>query len=108
MLGLIAASTFVLYRAAFYLGVALQYPIYIACGLIVPARDPARLARPDLVGAGADLGLPRRSRTRPSAAIAWPEIGMCLLLSVIYFAIALPCLWFFERLARDRATLRLA
>jgi ABC-2 type transport system permease protein len=36
MLGLVMASTFVLYRAAFSLGISLQYPVWIACGLLVP------------------------------------------------------------------------
>ena len=107
LLGLITASTFVLYRAAFYLGVALQYPIYIACGLILPlAILPGWLGPISWV-----LAPTWGFRGLTDAAVGgnpWPEIGMCLFLSVIYFAIALPCLWFFERLARDRATLRLA
>ena len=108
LLGLITASTFVLYRAAFYLGIALQYPIYIACGLILPlailpgwlgpiswvlaptwgfraltdaARRRQSLARDRDVPA-ASASSTSRSRSRAS--------------------------WFFERLARDRATLRLA
>ena len=36
MLGLVMASTFVLYRAAFSLGSPLQYPVWIATGLLVP------------------------------------------------------------------------
>jgi len=38
----------------------------------------------------------------------WPAIGMCAVVSVAYLAIALVCLAFFERLARSRASLRLA
>ena len=33
---------------------------------------------------------------------------MCFGLSVVYIAIAIPCLAVFEHLARDRATLKLA
>ncbi len=36
MLGLMMAATFVLYRAAFQLGIAMQYPVWIVTGLLVP------------------------------------------------------------------------
>ena len=107
LLGLIAASTFVLYRAAFYLGVALQYPVYIACGLIVPFS-----ILPDWLGPISWALAPTWGfQGLTEAAVggnAWPEIAACLGLSAAYFAIAIPCLASFERLARDRATLRLA
>ncbi len=45
MLGLVIASTFILYRAAFHLGVAMQYPVWIATGLLVPLS-----VLPDIVG----------------------------------------------------------
>ena len=62
MLGLVMASTFVLYRAAFSLGISLQYPVWIATGLLVPLS-----VLPAFVGKigwflGAVLGLPRDQR----------------------------------------------
>jgi ABC-2 type transport system permease protein len=39
MLGLIMAAAFVLYRAAFHLGIAMQYPVWIVTGLL--ARCPS-------------------------------------------------------------------
>lgn len=107
LLGLIAASTFVLYRAAFHLGVALQYPVYIASGLIVPFS-----ILPGWLGPVSWVLAPTWGfRGLTEAALGgspWPDVGMCLLLSAAYFAVAMPCLWTFERLARDRATLKLA
>lgn len=107
LLGLIAASTFVLYRAAFHLGVALQYPVFIACGLIVPFS-----ILPDWLGPISWILAPTWGfQGLTDAALggnAWPEIAACVLLSAVYFAVAVPCLRAFERLARDRATLRLA
>jgi ABC-2 type transport system permease protein len=107
LLGMIAASLFVLTRAASYLGVALQYPVYLASGLIVPlAILPAWLGPVSWILAPT-WGY--RALTHASTGrSAWPEIGMCLLLSAVYVLIALPCLAWFERLARDRASLRLS
>ena len=58
LLGMIAASLFVLSRAASYLGVALQYPVYLASGLIVPLATPARPGSARLVDSRSDLGIP--------------------------------------------------
>jgi ABC-2 type transport system permease protein len=107
LLGLIAASLFVLSRAAAYVGVALQYPVYIACGLIIPlAILPAWIEPLSWV-----LAPTWGYRALTQSALggnAWPEIGMCLLLSVAYAVVALPCLAWFEKLARERASLRLS
>jgi len=107
LLGMIAASTFVLYRAAFYLGVALQYPVYIACGLIVPFSVLPGWLDPISWLLAPTWGL-RGLREAALGGDPWPDIGVCLLLSAAYFVIAVPCLWGFERLARGRATLKLA
>lgn len=107
LLGLIAVSTFVLYRAAFYLGVALQYPVYIACGLIVPFTVLPGWLDPISWLLAPTWGF-RGLRDAAVGGDPWFDISMCLVLSAAYFVIALPCLWWFERLARDRATLKLA
>jgi hypothetical protein len=39
---------------------------------------------------------------------AWRDIGMCWVASIAYLAISLVCLAYFERLARARASFRLA
>ena len=106
LLGLITASTFVLYRAAFYLGVALQYPVYIACGLILPLA-----ILPDWLGPVSWVLAPTWGfRGLTDAAIGgdpWPEIGMCLLLSVVYTVLGAVLLGRFLESARRRATLSL-
>jgi ABC-2 type transport system permease protein len=107
LLGMIAASLFVLSRAASYLGVALQYPVYLASGLLVPlALLPAWLGPISWIVAPT-WGY-RALTHAATGGNSWPQIGMCLLLGVIYVAVALPCLAWFERLARDRASLRLS
>lgn len=107
LLGMIAASLFVLSRAASYLGVALQYPVYLASGLLVPlALLPAWLGPISWIVAPT-WGY-RALTHAATGGNSWPQIGMCLLLGVIYVGVALPCLAWFERLARDRASLRLS
>jgi len=108
MLGLVMASTFVLYRAAFSLGIALQYPVWIATGLLVPLS-----ILPAFVGQiGWCLGpywgfRAIRDATLGSASQAWREIGMCFVVSAVYAVIGSVCLHFFERVARSRGSLKL-
>jgi ABC-2 type transport system permease protein len=107
LLGLITAATFVLYRSAFALGISMQYPVWIATGLLVPLA-----VLPSWLGPVSWLLAPtwgfRAIREAALGGSPWPAIGMCAVVSVAYLAIALACLAFFERLARSRASLRLA
>ncbi len=107
LLGLVAASLFVLSRAASYLGVALQYPVYIASGLIIPLAILPTWLGPVSWVLAPTWGF-RGLADAANGDNAWTEIGMCLFLSVVYALVALPCLAWFERLARDRASLRLS
>lgn len=106
MLGLITAATFVLYRASFSLGVSLQYPVWIATGLLVPLS-----VLPDYVGPISWFLAPtwgfNAIRESALGGTPWPDIAMCVAMSGVYLAIAAVCLRSFERLARARATLRL-
>ena len=106
-LGLIVSSTFVLYRAAFFLGVAMQYPVWIACGLLVPLS-----ILPGWVGPISWVLAPTWGFRAISRAVvggdAWLPIGLCLALSVAYALVTVVLLRGFERLARGRATMRLA
>ena len=77
LLGMIAASLFVLSRAASYLGVALQYPVYLASGLLVPlAMLPAWLGPISWIVAPT-WGY-RAFTHAADGSSAWPQIGMCL------------------------------
>jgi ABC-2 type transport system permease protein len=106
MLGLVMASTFVLYRAAFSLGIALQYPVWIATGLLVPLS-----VLPTFVGRiGWFLGPYWGFRAIREAALGptpWPDIGMCLVVSGAYLAVGATCLRWFVQVARSRGTLKL-
>ena len=104
LMGLVLASTFILYRHANALSNLLEYPVWIACGLIFStsllpgwtrpiswasavlgrARDPARRARRQRVAAARDGHAPRLA---------------CLVIGTLTFRALSTC-------ARARATCR--
>lgn len=106
MLGLVMTATFVLYRAAFHLGIAMQYPVWIATGVLVPLS-----VLPGFVGSVSWFLAPtwgfRAIQESALGLSPWPDIGMCLVVSAVYLVIATVCLRAFEHVARSRATLRL-
>jgi ABC-2 type transport system permease protein len=107
MLGLILASTLVLYRAALYLGNSFEYPGWLVCGLLVPLSVLPGWVKPISWVLAPTWGM---SAIRQSTVGGSPlePILMCLLLSACYAVIAIVCLRLFERLARRRASLALA
>jgi len=107
LLGLIAASTFILYRAAFALGVSLQYPVWIVTGLLFPLSLLPAWVGPISWVLAPTWGF-RAIKESAFGGSAWPSIGMCVVVSLAYLAVSLVCLAYFERLARDRASFRLA
>lgn len=106
MLGLVIASTFVLYRAAFALGIGLQYPVWIASGLLVPLSTLPPFVR-DI---GWFLGPYWGFRGLRDAAIgsgAWRYIAMSFVVSAGYFVFGTLCLRAFVHVARARGSLKL-
>lgn len=106
MLGLVMASTFVLYRAAFSLGISLQYPVWIATGLLVPLS-----VLPTWVGQvgwflGPYWGF-RGIREATLGSAPWPDIGMSFAISAAYLVIGSVCLHVFVRVARSTGSLKL-
>jgi ABC-2 type transport system permease protein len=106
MLGLVTAATFIVYRAAFSLGVSMQYPVWIATGLMVPLS-----VLPDFVGPISWFLAPtwgfRAIREAALGGTPWGDIALSALASAGYLALAAVCLRVFEHVARSRATLRL-
>jgi ABC-2 type transport system permease protein len=106
LLGLVLASTFVLYRHANALSNLLEYPLWLLCGVLVPlgvlpgwAEVLGRLLSPT-------WGVEALQK----AALGgdpWPALGLCVLLGALNVVIGILALRRFERLARDRATLSL-
>jgi ABC-2 type transport system permease protein len=106
LLGLVLASTFVLYRNANALSNLLEYPIWLVTGLLVSLS-----LLPGWVGPISWLLAPTWGvnglREAAIGGDPWPEIAMCFLLGGVYFALGHFALRHFERLARERATLTL-
>jgi ABC-2 type transport system permease protein len=106
LLGLLLASTFVLYRNANAMSNLLEYPVWIASGLvfstsILPAwTHPISWILPPYWGI---LAL----RHAAFGGNAWVPILMALALGTISVGIATYTLRLFEHLARARATLAL-
>ena len=105
-LGLIMAASFVLYRASFSLGIATQYPMWIATGLLVPLSILPAWVGPVSWVLAPTWGF-RAIQESALGKTPWPDIGMCALLSVVYFLLGFVGLAAFERVARARGTLRL-
>jgi ABC-2 type transport system permease protein len=106
MLGLIMAATFVLYRASFHLGIATQYPVWIVTGLLVPLSFLPDFVRPISWLLAPTWGF-RGIKEAALGGTPWPDIGMGLVLSVVYLVIGGSCLVAFEYVARARGSLRL-
>ena len=106
LLGLVLASTFVLYRHASAFSNLLEYPVWLVSGLLVPVSLLPGWVEPLSWVLAPTWGV---KAVRESALGGEPgfAIAMCLLLSAVYLAIGTMTMANFERLARKRATLAL-
>jgi ABC-2 type transport system permease protein len=106
LMGLVLASTFILYRYANALANLLEYPVWIASGLVfstslLPAwTRPISWALPPYWGV---LAL----RHAALGGEVWPPLAMVALLGAASVTIAAVTFRVFEHLARARATLSL-
>jgi ABC-2 type transport system permease protein len=107
MLGLLVAATFVLYRAAVFLGNTLEYPVWLATGLLVPLSILPGWVRPVSWLLAPTWGM-RALRESALGGSPLPSIGMCLVVSLAYALLAAAFLGYFERIARSRASFALS
>ena len=106
LLGLVMASTFVLYRHASAFSNLLEYPVWLVSGLLVPIALLPGWAEPISWLLAPTWGV-RAVRDAALGGDPLAEIGMCVALSAAYLAIGTVTMANFERLARSRATLSL-
>ena len=106
LLGLVMASTFVLYRHATAFSNLLEYPIWLVTGLLVPVSMLPGFVEPLSWVLAPTWGV-RAVREAALGGEPLPAIGMCLLLSAVYLTVGSITMANFERLARARATLSL-
>ncbi len=107
LLGLVLASTFILYRNANAMSNLLEYPVWLVSGLLTPLSLFPGWVRPLSWMLAPTWGV----KAIRGAALGGGEplfaIGMCLALAAIYLVLGTVLLRNFERLARERATLSL-
>jgi ABC-2 type transport system permease protein len=106
MLGLLLASTFVLYRQANAFSNLLEYPVWLATGLLVPLSLLPGWVTPISWILSPTWGM-RAVREAAFGGDAWPEMAVCAALGLVYLGLGALALQNFERLARSRATLSL-
>ncbi len=106
LLGLVLASTFVLYRSASAFSNLLEYPVWLVTGLLVPVSLLPGFVEPISWVLAPTWGV-RAIRRAALGGDPWPAIAMCVLLAAAYLAIGALTLRNFERLARQQATLSL-
>ncbi|MFL6041035.1 MAG: ABC transporter permease [Gaiellales bacterium] len=106
LLGLVLASTFVLYRSASAFSNLLEYPVWLVTGLLVPVSLLPGFVEPLSWVLAPTWGV-KAIRRAALGGDPWPAVGMCLLLGCIYLVVGAFTLRNFERLARAQATLSL-
>jgi ABC-2 type transport system permease protein len=107
LLGLVMASTFVLYRNANAFANLLEYPVWLVTGLLVPLSLLPAWVTPLAWTLGPSWGV-RAVRAAAIGGSPWPAVGMCLGLATVYLVVGALLLANFERLARRDATLALS
>jgi ABC-2 type transport system permease protein len=106
LLGLVLASTFVLYRQANAFSNLLEYPVWLVTGLLIPVSLLPGFVEPLSWVLAPTWGV-RAVRESALGGDPLAAIAMCLLLSAVYLAIGAVTMANFERLARKHATLAL-
>lgn len=108
-LGMLIATTFVLYRHANALGNLLEYPIWLATGLLVPLVTLPFWVRPISWVLAPTWGMEAIRGAALGADIATPliAIAMCVALAVVYYVGSRIALRYVLTKARRDATLSL-
>jgi ABC-2 type transport system permease protein len=106
LLGLVLASTFVMYRQANALSNLLEYPIWLVTGLLTGLALLPGWTRPISWALAPTWGV----KALREAAIGGDPgfaVAMSVALGLAYLVIGHYCLRYFEKLAREKATLSL-
>jgi ABC-2 type transport system permease protein len=106
LMGLLMASSFVLYRHANALANLLEYPVWIATGLLFPIALLPAWVKPVSWLLAPTWGIAAIRHAALGGAV-WFPLGMCAATGAAYLALAAVFLRTFERAARARATLSL-
>jgi ABC-2 type transport system permease protein len=106
LLGLVLSSTFVLLRNANSLANLLEYPVWLVTGLLISLSLLPGWTRPISYILAPTWGI-KALREAALGGNPGPAVAACLVLGLVYLVIGHFCLQYFERLAREKATLAL-
>jgi ABC-2 type transport system permease protein len=106
-LGLVLASTFILYRNANALSNMLEFPVWLVTGALVSISLLPGWVRPLSWALSPTWGF-RAVRSAAFGGDAWPALGMSVALAAVYLVLGALCIRLFEIQARKRAALALA
>lgn len=104
LLGLVLGSSFVLYRNANAISNALEYPVWLVCGLLVPLSLLPGWTHPLAYILAPTWGV-QALRTAALGGNPWLPLLWCLAASLAYLALGVVLVRNVERLARVNATL---
>jgi len=108
LLGLVFASTFVLYRHANSLSNMLEWPVLLVTGLLLPVSQLQDWTHPIAWALAPYWGINAlRSAALGIGWSAWANIAITLALGALYYVIGSVCLRHFVTAARRKATLSL-
>jgi ABC-2 type transport system permease protein len=107
LMGLLMASSFVLYRNANALANLLEYPVWVATGLLFPVTLLPSWVEPISWLLAPRWGVDAIRHAASGGGAVWFPILMCLVVGAAYLVLAALFLRVFEREARARATLSL-
>jgi ABC-2 type transport system permease protein len=107
LMGLLMASSFILYRNANALSNLLEYPVWVATGLLFPIALLPGWVRPVSWLLAPSWGIQAIRHAALGHGRVWFPLLMCAVVGLAYLMLAGVCLRFFERAARVRATLSL-
>ncbi|MEO8511152.1 MAG: ABC transporter permease [Chloroflexota bacterium] len=106
-LGMLIATSFVLYRHANALGNLLEYPIWLAAGLLVPISTLPFWVRPISWLLAPTWGMEAIRGAATGSQPPWLAIASCFVLAVVYYIAARILLVYVLDKARRDATLAL-
>jgi ABC-2 type transport system permease protein len=108
LMGLLMASSFILYRNANALSNLLEYPIWVATGLVFPLSLLPAWVGPISWLLAPHWGIDAIRHAALGGGAVWFPIAMCVVTGAGYLVAAAGFMHIFERAARGRATLALA
>jgi len=107
LMGLLMASSFILYRHANALSNLLEYPVWVATGLLFPLALLPGWVMPLSWLLAPRWGIDAIRHAALGGGAVWFPVLMCALIGAAYLVLAGVCLRIFEDAARARATLSL-